>query len=57
MMQLRTPQVSTETKPARIEGVAVGAEVEAEARDEEDEVVIKATTKVNGNGIGKMAPP
>ena len=56
-MELRTPQVSTKTKPARTEDVAVVAEVEEEARDEEDEVVIKATTEVNGSGIGKMAPP
>ena len=56
-MEFRTPQVSTKTKPARIEDVAAVAEVEAEAGDKEDEVVIKATTKVNGSGTGKMAPP
>ena len=56
-MESRTPQVSTKIKPARIEDVAEVAEVEAEAKDEEDKVVIKATTEVNGSGIGKMAPP
>ena len=53
-MGSRTPQASTKIKLARIEVAAEVAEVEAEARGEEDRVVIKATTEVNE---GKTAPP
>ena len=56
-MQLRMPQVSIRAEPARTEGVAVAAELEAEAKDKEDVEVIKASTKVSGKGIGKLAPP
>ena len=49
------PQTSAKTKPTRIADAAVVAEIEAEVEDEEDEAVIKATTKISG--IGKTAPP